>query len=79
MVSKLVLEGGKQKTVSKRQKRAPFLLVEVAVCADAGLGGQQTNSTPEKTSIPHGSSMAKLFSFMPRSEQAEPAVAFQAS
>ena len=38
--------------------------------------GQQTNSTPEKTSIPQGKSMAKLLTFMPRSWQAVEAVLF---
>ncbi len=41
--------------------------------------GQQTNSTPEKTSIPHGSSIAKLLTRMPRPPQASAAVAFHLS
>ena len=40
------------------------------------LAGQHTNSTPLKTSMPHGRSMAKERSFMPRSPQARPAVEF---
>ena len=38
--------------------------------------GQQTNSTPEKTSMPQGKSMAKLLTFMLRSWHAEAAVRF---
>lgn len=41
--------------------------------------GQQTNSTPEKTSIPQGKSMAKLFTFIPRSWHALAAVWFHLS
>lgn len=41
-----------------------------------GLNGQQTNSTPEKTSIPQGNNMAKLLTLMPRSRQACVAVRF---
>ena len=40
------------------------------------LAGQQTNSTPLKTSMPQGRSMAKDRSFIPLSEQALPAVEF---
>ena len=38
--------------------------------------GQQTNSTPEKTSMPQGRSMAKLLTLIPLCWQAEAAVAF---
>ena len=41
--------------------------------------GQQTNSTPEKTSMPQGSSMAKLLTLMPRSAHAPVAVRFHSS
>ena len=53
-----------------QQIRAPFL---------AGFLGQQTNSTPEKTSMPQGRSMAKLLTFRPRSAQASAAVRFHLS
>ena len=41
--------------------------------------GQQTNSTPENTSIPQGKSMAKLLTFIPRPLQAFDAVVFHIS
>ena len=40
------------------------------------LAGQQTNSTPLKTSMPQGRSIAKDRSFMERSPQAAAAVVF---
>lgn len=41
--------------------------------------GQQTNSTPEKRSTPHGNNMAKLLSCMVLSRQLWAAVLFQSS
>ena len=41
--------------------------------------GQQTNSTPENTSIPQGKSIAKLLTFIPRPLQAFDAVVFHIS
>ena len=62
--------GNKIKHRSQSSQPWPFL---------AFLAGQQTNSTPEKTSMPQGSSMAKLLTRMPRSPHASPAVRFQSS
>ena len=59
-----------KENLRERKERATSLPLR------AFFAGQQTNSTPLKTSIPQGSSMAKERSFMPRSEQALPAVEF---
>ena len=59
--------GDKIKHRSQSSQPWPFL---------AFLAGQQTNSTPEKTSMPQGRSIAKLRSRIDRSEQARPAVPF---
>ena len=53
-----------------------YTLVTLSFLGFGALVGQQTNSTPEKTSIPQGSSMAKLRSFMDLSAQALSAVLF---
>ena len=61
---------------SLNQRFFPYRDSHIKLEPFLGLKGQQTNSTPEKTSMPQGNSIAKLLTLMPRSRQAPVAVLF---